>query len=470
MQKNEIYTQTITDLGYNGEGIVKVEGITCFIPFALIGEKVKFKVLKVAGNVAYCKQLEVVTPADNRVRPRCPVFTKCGGCQLQHQKYAEQLKLKRKIVKTCFKKIANLDLSVLSVASSDAEYEYRNKLQLPVREKNGVISFGFYAENSHRIIDIQNCPIQQPWTEEIIKVVRNFMYYHNISAYNDETKQGLVKHIVARNVLGNILIVIVINGKKLPFYKKLIQMLGENLHNFSLFISENTSSNNVILGKEVKLLYGQESYSATENTIKYSIGPQSFMQINDGMRTKLYNEVIKCVDPSENTVCIDAYSGAGLLTAMLAKKSLKSIGIEIVAEAVKNANILRAENGLEEKMFNHLGACEDLLPKIIEEERKINSQIVVVLDPPRKGCDIRVLKAILDAKPDKVVYVSCSPQTLARDIGVLVDTLSVEGNKIIRNEQASPIYRVEKVKPFDLFPQTKHVETVVCLTKITNVN
>ncbi len=468
MQKNEKYIQTITDLGCNGEGIAKVGDVTCFIPFTLIGEKVEFKVLKVAGNVAYCKQLEIITPADNRVRPRCPVFTKCGGCQLQHQKYVEQLKLKRKIVKTCFKKIANLDVTVLKPVRSDVEYEYRNKLQLPVRQQNGEIVLGFFAENSHRVINVQSCPIQQPWTEEIIKVIRTFMCYYNISAYNDETKQGLIKHVVARNVSGNVLLVLVINGKKLPYYKKLIEMLNENLHTYSLFISENTAENNVILGKEIKLLYGQESYFAVDNGIKYSIGPGSFMQVNDSVRTKLYNEVIKCANPTENIVCIDAYSGAGLLTAMLAKKSLKAIGIEIVKEAVENANILRQENDLNDKMFNYLGACEDLLPNIIETERNSNGEIVLVLDPPRKGCDKKVLQAILDSKPNKVIYVSCSPQTLARDVGVLVGSLSYQDSVIVRNEKYTPLYEVEMVKPFDIFPQTKHVETIVCLTLKTN--
>ncbi len=469
MQKNDIYTQTITDLGYNGEGIVKIDGITCFVPFTLIGEKVEFKVLKVAGNIAYCKQLQILTPADNRVRPKCSVFTKCGGCQLQHQKYSEQLRLKRKIVKICFKKIANLDVSVLPVAHSDTDYEYRNKLQLPVREQKGVVTFGFYAENSHRIIDIQSCPIQQSWTEEIIKVMRKFMYYYNISAYNDQTKQGLVKHIVARNVSGNILLVIVINGKKLPYYKKLIEMINETIHNFSLFISENTLDNNVILGKEIKLLYGEENYFAVDNGIKYSIGPASFMQVNDSVRSKLYNEVIKCADLTENSVCIDAYSGAGLLTAMLAKKCKKAIGIEIVPEAVKNADILRDENGLQDKMVNYLGACEDVLPSVISKCRQDENEVVLVLDPPRKGCDKKVLNAILNSKPDKIIYVSCSPQSLARDVGILVDKLKYEENKIIRNENESPVYQVERVKPFDLFPQTRHVETVVVLSKINKV-
>ncbi len=466
MQKNDIYTQTITDLGCNGEGITKVDGITCFVPFTLIGEKVEFKVLKVAGNVAYCKQLEIITPADNRVRPKCSVFTKCGGCQLQHQKYSEQLKLKRKIVKTCFKKIANLDVFVSNVVRSETDYEYRNKLQLPVREKNGIATFGFYAENSHRIIDIQSCPIQQSWTDDVIKIVRNYMFTYSVSAYSDETKKGLIKHIVARNVSGSILLVLVINGKKLPFYKKLIEMLNESSRKYSLFISENTSENNVILGKEIKLLYGQETFNAIENGIKYSIGPYSFMQVNDSMRSKLYNEVIKCANPTENTVCIDAYSGAGLLTAMLSKKSKKAIGIEIVPEAVNNADILSAENGLQDKMFNHLGSCEELLPNIIEKERHVENEIVLVLDPPRKGCDKKVLHAILKSKPDKIVYVSCSPQTLARDVGILVDELNYKDGKIMRNENPSSQYKIEMVKPFDLFPQTKHVETIVLLTKI----
>ncbi len=465
MQKNQIYTQIITDIGYNGEGIAKIDNVTCFIPFALLGEKVEFKVLKVDKNIAYCKCLEVISPADNRVRAKCSVFTKCGGCQLQHLKYVDQLKVKRNIVANCLKKIANIDFDVAKTCKSDYEYYYRNKLQLPIREINGEVKIGFFAENSHRVIDIDNCPIEEEWTTSIIKIVREFIYKNSISVYSDETKLGLVKHLVCRRVADSFLIVIVINGKELPNHKKLIQALSEIGNKFSLFICENTLNNNVVLTDKIKLLYGENFYTATELGISYPISANSFMQVNDNVRNKLYKEVIKLANLTENTVVIDAYSGAGLLTAMMAKHAKKAIGIEIIAEATKNANDLAKLNNLEDKMVNINGACEEILPNLIEQIRKENDEVVVCLDPPRKGCNEKVLQAILESKPNKVIYVSCSPQTLSRDLGILTNTLKIEQNKIVKNDNPNSIYTIKEVKPFDLFPQTKHVETVVLLTK-----
>ncbi len=466
MQKNEVYTHVIDDIGFNGEGITKVDGITCFVPYSITGEKVEFKVLKVSGNLAYCKYQEIVTPADQRVRPKCPVYTKCGGCQLQHLKYTEQLKLKANTIKNCFKKIAGLDVTVSKPIKSESEYGYRNKLQLPVREVNGNVKIGFYAENSHRVVDINKCPIQQPWNEELISIFRNFMHKYSISAYNEEKKEGLIKHIVARSVGGNLMIIVVINGKNLPFYTELVQMLSISIKKFSLFISENTVDNNVVLGDNVKLLFGSPSYSISECGIKYSISPTSFMQVNDTIRTKLYQEVIKSCELDEDTICIDAYSGAGLLTAMIAKRSYKAIGIEIIKEAVENANSLAKLNGLEGKMINYHGLCEELLPTIIEEERKSGKRIVVVLDPPRKGCNIKVINALLKACPDKIVYVSCSPQTLARDVGILVGKLENANGEIKKaTSETNGKYAIKRIKPFDLFPQTKHIETVACLAR-----
>ena len=467
MKKNDEVTGVVTALGCNFEGIVKVDNTVCFIPFALLGEKITFKVLKVNKNVAYCKLLEVLTPADERVRPLCKVFSKCGGCLLQHIKYKEQLKFKTNVVKDCFKKIAGLEVNVKNTVKSDAEYNYRNKLQLPVRTTDKGNLIGFFAENSHRIVPITECSIQKEWNTQIIEIFNDFIHKYNVSCYNEETKTGELRHIVVRSVEKTLIIVAVVNGNTLTNYDKLISMLQQRFMKFSFFINENTGDSNVILGNNFTLLYGEEKVNVEEFGIKYSIGAQSFMQVNDGVKSKLYLDVIKLLDLDSETTVIDAYSGAGLMTAMFATRAKKSIGIEIVQEAVNSANELAKQNGLVGKMTNYCAPCEDVLPKIIETQRLITDKISVVLDPPRKGCDRKVLEAILKSKPDKIVYISCSPQTLARDVGILTGSLYYDGKELKKAQNFNSEYQITHAQPYDMFPQTKHVETLVCLSKKT---
>ena len=473
MRKNDEVTGIVTALGCNFEGIVKVENTVCFIPYALVGEKVLFKVLKVqkgkdGKQIAFCKLIEVLTPADERVRAKCKVFQKCGGCALQHLKYKEQLKFKNDTVKECFRKIAGLTVNLKRTVKSGLEYNYRNKLQLPVRNTSNGNFIGFFAENSHRIVPICDCAIQKEWTSKIIETFNEFIIKYNVSCYNEETKSGILRHIVVRSVDKSLLIVAVINGSYLPNVDKLIEMLGQQFMKFSFFINENTGDTNVILGEKFTLLYGAEKINTEEFGIKYSIGAQSFMQVNDDVKSRLYGDVVKLLELTDDTVVIDAYSGAGLMTAMFAKNCKKAIGIEIISEAVNSANELAKTNGLTQKMQNICAPCEEVLPSIIEKERAENSNVALVLDPPRKGCDRQVLEAVLKSKPDKIVYVSCSPQTLARDIGVLMGSLYYDGNELKKAENYESDYEIVSAQPYDMFPQTKHVESVVCLARKVN--
>ncbi len=465
MKKNDVITQVITNIGSNSEGIVKIDGIVCFIPFALVGEKVTFKVLKVNKNIAFCKLIEVITPSEDRVRALCKYYTKCGGCQLQHVKQRVEHKIKTNIIKDCFKKIANLDVEVNPFVKGDTEFYYRNKIQLPIREINGENKIGFYYENSHRIVEIDECVIQKPFATKIIKAFKEFVEISNISCYNDTTNTGLLKHVVAREVNGNLLIIVVINGKELLFCNLLIDILKKYFTEFSLIINENTLNNNVILGDKFKVVYGIGFYYDEFNGIKYPVFPESFMQVNDSVKSKLYNGVLKLLDLNENTVVIDAYSGAGVMTATFAKVAKKAIGIEIVPEAVKAANELKKLNGLSGKMQNICAPCEDVLPEIVCNEKQRNANVSVVLDPPRKGCDYKVLSAILKAKPDKIIYVACSPQSLARDVGILVGSLKWINGELKKVEEYTQNYNIESITPYNMFSKTKHVETVVCLTK-----
>ncbi|MBO5926757.1 MAG: 23S rRNA (uracil(1939)-C(5))-methyltransferase RlmD, partial [Clostridia bacterium] len=465
MKKNDLITAVVAKIGSNGEGVVKIDDTACFVPFALIGEKVVFKVLKVNKNVAYCKLIEVLAPSEDRVRPLCQFFTKCGGCQLQHTKLKNQLNIKRNIISDCFKKIANLNVLVSPVVKSDTEYYYRNKIQLPIRSTSNGNKIGFFYENSHRIIEIDECVIQKPFATEIIKAFNEFISKTNVSCYNDEFNSGLLKHVVAKSVKDAYLVIVVINGKELPFVELLIKILSKYFKKFSLIINENTLNNNVILGDKFNLVFGPNCYYNEISGIKYPVYPESFSQVNDYIKTKLYQNVVKQLNITSESVVIDAYSGAGLMTAMIALNAKKAIGIEIVNEAVLSANELAKINNLSDKMVNICAPCELVLPEIIEKEKQNGSIISVVLDPPRKGVDQKVLNAILKAMPNKIVYVACSPQSLARDVGVLVGSLKWVNGQLIRVEGYTPNYVIESVIPYDMFPQTKHIETLVVLNR-----
>ena len=466
MNKNDIFIGIVETLGVNGEGIIKKDGKTVFLPFALPNEKVEYKILKVKGNVAYAKLIDVKTPSISRLKPKCAVFSKCGGCQLQHLKYSEQLKAKSETVRNCLSKIAFIDREVPTAIASKAEYGYRNKLQLPVREQNGEIAVGFFAPNSHRVIDIEDCPIHPKWCKQMIFAIKRFIAKSGVTAYNEETGKGLIKHLVAREIEKRLLITIVINGKTLPKADTLIEIIKSEFDgDFSLYVNVNEKNTNVIFGEKFICLFGREKIETSELGVSYEIGPQSFMQVNDGMRGELYKTALKVANPDLDTVVIDAYSGAGLLTALFAKDSKKSIGIEIVKEAVESADGLKALNHID-NMENICASCEDVLPEILERERKSGAKCVLVLDPPRQGADVKVIEAIKKSLPERIVYISCSPQTLSRDLGLLIGTLRYDGNNIVKSPICEkPTYRLTYIQPFDLFPQTKHVETVVLLTR-----
>ncbi len=467
MKKNDELVGLVVALGANGEGIIKIDGTVVFVPFTLVGEKVKFKVLKVASKCAYGKVIEVLTPAEMRVRAKCPVFGKCGGCQLQHIKYLNQLKIKEDNIATTFKKVANLSVDVKPAVKGDDQFRYRNKLQLPVIATEKGTQIGFYAENSHRVVRIDDCIINAPWTKNVIFVFNKYIEEFNIKGYDEKINQGEIREITVKEIKGNLIVTVVSLSENLRGKDRLIEILKQDLkYAFSLYLNVNDKDTNVIFGDKFYLLYGEPEYIGDMLGIKYKIGVQSFMQVNNSVCSKLYSSVRELVDADEDTVVIDAYSGAGLMTALLAKNAKRAIGIEIVPEAVDCANDLAVKNGLSDKISNYQGKCEDILPDIIKKERLNNSKICLVLDPPRKGCDIKVINSIIESNIDKIVYVSCKPSTLARDVGLLVGTLETVGNEIKKAEKPANRYEVTFVRPFDMFAQTKHVETLVCLNKI----
>ena len=465
LNKNEEYVGVVERLGSNGEGVLKNNGIVVFVPNVLPDEKIKYKILKATKTYAYGKVLEVLAPADDRVRAVCPVFEKCGGCQLQHLFYPSELKFKADLVADCFKRIGNLDVEVKPTVKNLNEYGYRNKLQLPVASKNGENLIGFYAENSHRVIPIKHCYIQPAWAEKLISTLKEFMSKYHILGYDEDTNKGIIKHIVVRETGNGYIVTLVSKYDNIPNLDKFIEALKGVFNDFSLYVNVNEKNTNVIFGDKFILKYGNPFYSTELYGIKCEIGVQSFMQVNTYIAGKIYQNVVKLASLDEDVSVIDAYSGAGLMTAMLAKKAKHAYGIEIIEEAVKIADNLAIKNNLADKMTNYCGDCAILLPPLVEKLSK-DGNVVVVLDPPRKGCAQNVLDAIKNSSVDKIIYVSCNPATLARDVGLLVGSLYFDGAEIKRANDYKPQFNVDLVKPYDMFSQTKHVETLVALTRV----
>ena len=473
IEKNDVICAVTEAIGSNGEGIIKHEGITFFVPACLPGEKVRFKVLKVKGNIGYGKVEEILTPAEERVREKCPVFSRCGGCCLQHLDYTAQLSHKATVVKDALRKIAGLNIAVPTAVKSDFPYAYRNKLQIPVGvDKDGQNVIGFYAEHSHRIVPVNACAIHPEWSEKLIAAIKRYMTECVVKGYNEETKTGALRHIVAREIGGKYIVTLVTAKRELPNLPYLVGMLSESLRQFSLYLNFNDEDTNVILGKEFQLVHGMGFFETEEQGIRYEAGPQTFLQVNENVRTKLYRDALKTVCADGDEVVIDAYSGGGLLTAMIAKKAKRVYGIELEPEASRCADSLKEKNGLQ-NMTNICGYVEEHLTKVLEKEK--GEKVRLILDPPRSGIARSVVKALLASGIERLTLISCNPATLARDLGILTGKLieNAEG-ELVKNpayegvadgETLQGYYEIEKIQPYDMFPQTKHVETLVQLSQ-----
>ncbi len=458
MEKNTVITVTAEGLGSYGEGIAHVDGFTVFVPYLLKGERASVKILKSKGNIAYGKVEELFTPAEERVRPRCAVFPRCGGCQLQHLRYRDQLAFKAELVKNTLKKVGGVDFPVSPCERSDREYGYRNKLQLPVGRANGQNAVGFFAERSHRIIPIEDCPIHPAWTKPLISALLSFMEKCGLDGYDEATGEGQIRRIVVRELKRKYLVTLVTTVPELKGIDYFCHLLEEIFPEFSVFLNINTSTGNAAFGEQFLLVRGQETYPCSEGGILFEAGPNTFVQVNDNVRAKLYARVVEGIDAP---VAIDCYAGGGLLTAMLAKKCGKAYGIEVVPEATSCADTLARANGLEGRMTNICARVEDALPALLKEEKNA----AVVLDPPRAGVERSVISAILAAAPPQIVMISCNPATLARDVGLLCGTLTEnERGELVKTENPHTMYEIEEIKPYDMFAQTRHVETLVVLS------
>ena len=457
LHKNEIYEGIVEGLGTDGEGILKIDGTTVFVPFCVIGEKVKFKVLKVKNYIAYGKLTEILIPSVLRVEPHCPVFTKCGGCDIQHVKYDAQLHFKRTVVQNALLKIGDIGFRVNDTVPCKNEYGYRNKLALPIGNVNGETVVGFYAPRSHRIVPIDSCAIQAAWAEHIISAVKQFAAT-GVQGYDEESGEGILRHIVVREVQGKFIIALVCTEKidLIPF----AEILKKKFNVFTLLLNINSENTNAIFGKSFYTVYGEGFFDAQEFGIKYRAGANTFLQVNDDMRTKLYSAVLDEADAG--VTAIDLYSGGGLLTALLAKKCGCAYGIEVVEEASRCADELKEQNGLSGKMFNICGKVEDEIERVFAGTK---GKRIIVCDPPRKGIERSAVTAIKNSDADKIIYISCNPATLARDLGLLTGTLIERDGALVKCHSPESDYEITGITPFDMFPQTRHVETLVVLKR-----
>ncbi|MCD8372597.1 MAG: 23S rRNA (uracil(1939)-C(5))-methyltransferase RlmD [Clostridia bacterium] len=464
MVKNEEYTGTVCGLGTDGEGIINTEGVTVFVPYCLIGEEVRFKVLSVKGKIAYGKVLKVVSPSPDRVTPRCGVFEKCGGCSLQHMAYNAQLAFKGKTVQNALYKIGGIEYCVPPAKASPSPYAYRNKLAAPIGVLNGRDVIGFYAARSHRIVPFSSCAIQQEWSQIAIDCTLSFMRTYGVRGYDEEKKEGELRHLVARRIGGRY-IVAVVSAKNVNL-KPLADMLEKALGEVTLLLNINNKPTNAIFGDKFIAVSGDGFFTAEDMDIKFRAGANTFLQVNDGIRKELYLRIAE--EAAEADAAIDLYSGGGMLTALLARACGMAYGIEVVKEASVCADELKELNGLQGKMFNICGKVEDELYSVLAATE--GKKRVIVCDPPRKGMERSVVNAIKSSGAEKIILVSCNPATLARDLGLLTGTLKDIDGALVKCQlplgyAANNGYKIECVQPYDMFPQTSAIETLVVLKR-----
>ena len=449
-RKNDIVTLEIVDCGTDGEGIGKADGFTVFVKDAVIGDTVTAKIMKAKKNYGYGRLMEILNASPYRVEPVCPSARQCGGCQLQAVSYEEQKVFKEKKLRGHLERIGGFtNLPMEPLIGMDEPYHYRNKAQFPVgRNKEGKIVAGFYAGRTHAIIENRDCALGIPENKDVLDRVIAHMEKYNIAPYDEVTGKGLVRHIFVRHgyFTGELMVCLIINGQDLPHQKELIEKLCEIPGMTSISLNINKKRSNVILGDKVKTIWGKEYITDKIGDISYEISPLSFFQVNPQQTWKLYSKALEYADLHGEETVWDLYCGIGTISLFLAQKAKFVRGVEIVPAAIEDAKRNAQINHIENVEF-FVGKAEEVLPR--EYEKNGVYADVIVVDPPRKGCDEMLLKTILKMQPKRVVYVSCDSATLARDLRFLCDNG----------------YELKKVCGVDQFPQTVHVETVVLLSQ-----
>lgn len=443
--KNEYIEEAhFEDLTHDGNGVTKVDGFPIFVPDALPGETGRVKVVKVGKGFGFGRLVERHSDSSFRQEPPCPIYSECGGCQIQHMTYEGQLQAKEKNVRDVLERIGKLrDLPVNPVLGMEEPWRYRNKAQVPVGLQDGRLVAGFYQKRSHEIIDMDHCIIQYEKNDEVIQKVKDLCADLGIQPYNEQSHKGVLRHIMTRTAFttGEVMVVIVTRTKALPHKEELIKGLTQSISGLkSIVHNVNGKRTNVIMGDDTRVLWGEEVIHDSIGDVKFAISARSFYQVNPEQTKVLYDQALAYADLQGEETVIDAYCGIGTISLFLAQKAKKVYGVEIVPQAIEDARKNAALNGMDNVEFE-AGPAEVVIPAWYEKGIKAD---VLVVDPPRKGCDEALLNTILSMKPKKVVYVSCNPATLARDLKIL----------------EAGGYRTKEVQPVDMFPQTMHCEAV----------
>lgn len=461
MNKNDIVTVEITDIGMSGEGIGHVDGYTLFIKDAVIGDVVEAKVMKAKKNYGYARLMKVITPSEYRVEPKCAFARRCGGCQIQEMSYDRQLVFKDQKIRGNLERIGGftkdqIDTVMQPVVGMEHPFGYRNKAQFPFgTDKEGNPITGFYAGRTHDIIANTDCALGVEQNKEILEIILQYMRENKIKSYDEKTGKGLIRHALIRYGFKTkeIMVCLVVNGKKLPKAERLIEKLIQSEGMTSITISPNTRRDNVIMGDSYEILWGQGYITDYIGNVKYQISPLSFYQVNPVQTEKLYGLALEYADLKGDETVWDLYCGIGTISLFLAQKAKQVYGVEIVPQAIDDAKENAKINAIDNAEF-FVGKAEEVLPEYYAEyEREHNGETahadVIVVDPPRKGCDETLLETIVKMQPEKVVYVSCDSATLARDLKYL----------------CANGYEIKMCRGVDQFPQSVHVETVVLLSQ-----
>ena len=450
MKKDDLIEVTIEDLSEEGTGIGKFEGMTFFIKDAVIGDRVRAKIMKLKKTYGFARLMEVLTPSPDRVEPLCPVARQCGGCQIQAMSYEAQLAFKTRKVENNLKRIGKFEeIPMESIIGMEDPFHYRNKAQFPFgKNRDGKIITGFYAGRTHSIIENTSCHLGKEVNEEILEKILAWMNVFHVEPYNEATGKGLMRHSLIRCGFrtGEIMVCLVINGRKIPGEEALVDSLKIIPGMTSISLNVNKEKTNVILGREVINLWGRPYIEDYIGEVKYQISPLSFFQVNPVQTERLYGKALEYAGLTGEETVLDLYCGIGTISLFLARKARKVYGVEIIPDAIEDARRNASLNGFTNTEF-YVGKAEEVLPEKYEKEG-VRADVIVV-DPPRKGCDETLLSTMVKMQPERIVYVSCDSATLARDLRYLCDNG----------------YELKRVCPADMFPQTVHVETVVLLQR-----
>ncbi len=451
IKKNEIYTAQITDYTTEGSGICKINGIAVFVPSTAVGDVISVKIVKTAKNYAFGIVDKIIAPSEYRIEPNCGIFKKCGGCTFRHINYTAELEFKQRRVIDAVTRIGGVDGNIVSgiIGAENCDF-YRNKAQLPITaDSNGKIRVGFFAPRSHRVIPLDECNLQSKVFNSAIEIFLKWANGVNIKPYNEQTHSGIFRHLYLRYAqkTDELMVCVIANANKFKHEKQLVQMLADVLPNLkTVVLNTNMEKTNVITGKTCRTLYGEGYITDILCGLKFRISPLSFYQVNRNQAERLYSLVSEYANLKPNETLFDLYCGTGTIGLTMAHKVKRLIGVEIIPQAIDDAN----KNAVLNNVTNAEFICSDASSAANELSKRKIKPDCIVLDPPRKGCDSDLIKTVFEMSPSRVVYVSCDPATLARDIKIF----------------SSYGYNAEKITPVDLFPRTGHVECVVLMSRV----